>query len=251
MIELYNTLLYEPIYNLLVWLYNIIPGNDIGVAIIALTILVRLALYPLSKKSIESQKALQDLQPKIEKIKQQYKNKKEEQAQAMMKLYKEEKINPASSCLPLLIQFPFLIAVYQVFTAGLGEAHFDLLYPFVENPGMINTISFGFIDLGQTQWVLAVLAAAAQFWQAKMLSTKRPAIKSEGSKDEALASIMNKQMVYVLPLFTLFIGLRFPGGLTLYWLVSTLWTALQQLVVFKKMNSSSSKADIIDVKVSK
>ncbi len=246
MLELYNTILFEPIFNLLVWLYNVIPGNDIGLAIIALTIIIRLALYPLSKKSIISQKALQDLQPKIEKLKEEYKDNKEQQAQAMMKLYKEEKINPASSCLPLLIQLPFLIAVYQVFTSGLGDAHFDLLYPFVANPGTINTLSFGLIDLGQPQWILAVLAAGAQFWQAKMLSTKRPAVKSEGSKDEALAAIMNKQMVYVLPIFTLFIGLRFPGGLTLYWFVSTLWTALQQLVLFKKHNTDAKPA-VIDV----
>ena len=231
MIELYNTFLYQPIFNLLVWLYNIIPGNNIGIAIILLTIIVRLIFFPLSKKSIISQKSLQDLQPKIEKIKEKYKDNKEEMAKATMQLYKDHKINPASSCLPMLIQLPFLIALYQVFRS-LSHINFDLLYPFISNPGTINTISFG-IDLSQTQWVLAVLAAVAQFWQAKMLQTKKPTVKSDGAKDEAMASIMSKQMMYIMPLFTLYIGMKFPGGLTLYWFVTTLLTALQQLVVFK------------------
>jgi len=232
--EIFNTYIYEPIFNLLIWLYNILPGNDIGLAIVVMTVLVRLAFYPLSRKSIESQKALQDLQPKMEELKKKYKDDREKLGQEMMKLYKDNKVNPASSCLPLLIQLPFLWAIYRVFAAGLTNGSLDIIYPFIHNPGTINTISMGFIDLAQKQWILAVLAAAAQFWQAKMLSTKRPPVKSEGSKDEAFASIMNKQMVYVLPLFTLWIGLKFPGGLTLYWFITTLWTAGQQLLIFKK-----------------
>lgn len=252
MMELYTTLLYQPIFNLLVWLYNVVPGSDIGVAIILLTIIVRLIFYPLSKKSIESQKALQDLQPKIEEIKSKYKDEREIMAQKMMALYKEEKINPASSCLPLLIQLPFLIAVYQVFSSGLTNGSFDLLYPFIAHPGELNPIAFGFLDLGARQWTLAVLAAAAQFWQAKMLQTKRPEVKGEGSRDEALASIMNKQMVYVMPLFTLYIGMRFPGGLTLYWLITTLWTVFQQKVIFKQQKEKEKaknvgKNEVIDV----
>lgn len=239
--ELFNTYLYQPIFNLLVFLYNILPGQDIGLAIIVMTVLIRLAFYPLSRKSIESQKALQDLQPKLEEIKKKYKGEKEKLGQAMMKLYKEEKINPASSCLPLLIQLPFLIAVYRVFAVGLSNGSLDMIYPFIHNPGYINTISFGFFDLGRPQWVLAVLAAAAQFWQAKMLSTKKPEIKSEGSKDEAFATIMNKQMVYFLPLFTLWIGFKFPGGLMLYWLITTVWTAVQQLLIFKKQKQKEAK----------
>ncbi len=244
MIALYNTFLYQPIFNLLVWLYDVIPGNNIGLAILVLTIIIRLAFYPLSKKSIVSQKALQDLQPKIEELKEKYKDKKEEMAKATMQLYKDHKINPASSCLPMLVQLPFLIAVYQVFARGLVDANFDLLYPFVSNPGTINTISFG-MNLGEPQWILAVLAAIAQFWQAKMLQTKKPIVKSKGAKDEAMASIMSKQMMYVMPLFTLYIGMKFPGGLTLYWFVTTLLTALQQLVVFKSQKKKEDKIEAI------
>jgi len=232
MTELYHIFLYEPIFNLLIWLYNIIPGNNIGVAIIVLTVLIRVVFFPLTKKSIQAQKSLQDLQPKLESLKEKYKNNKEEMARATMQLYKEHKVNPASSCLPMLIQLPFLIAVYRVFTVGLTNADFSILYPFISQPDSIHTFVLG-MDLASPQWILAILAAGAQFWQGKMLQTKKPQIKTTGTKDEAMASIMNKQMVYVLPLFTLYIGTRFPGGLTLYWFITTILTAVQQLMIFK------------------
>ena len=107
MIQLFNTILYEPIYNLLIYFYNIVPGNDIGLAIICLTVLIKLVLMPLSLQAVRSQKTLQDLQPKMDALKKQYKDSKEKLAAETMKLYKEQKVNPLSSCLPLLIQFPF------------------------------------------------------------------------------------------------------------------------------------------------
>ena len=146
MIALYNEIFYKPIFNFLIWLYNVVPGSDIGIAIILLTIVIRLILYPLSLQSIKSQKALSGLQPQIEELRKQYKDDREKMAQELMALYKREKVNPASSCLPTLIQFPFLIAVYHVFARGLASDGFDqFLYPFVANPGQINTFSFGII----------------------------------------------------------------------------------------------------------
>src|SRR3989338_65550 len=115
MAELFNTILVQPLFNLLVFFYNLIPGHDLGMAIIVLTVVIKLVLYPLSRQSIRSQKALKDLQPKMDALKKQYKDNKEKQAKAMMELYKTEKVNPLSSCLPLLIQLPFLIAVFHVF----------------------------------------------------------------------------------------------------------------------------------------
>jgi len=121
---MFQTFFYQPILNLLVFLYNIVPGNDLGLAIIALTIIIKLILLPLSKKSLKSQKALQDLQPKVEELKRKYKGKKEELGRAMMGLYKDNKVNPMSSCLPLLIQMPFLYAVFWVFRDGFaGESN--------------------------------------------------------------------------------------------------------------------------------
>jgi len=231
---IFNLIFYQPILNLLVFLYNIVPGHDIGVAIIIMTVIIKLILLPLSKQSIKSQKSLQELQPKIDEIKKKYADKKEEQGRAMMQLYKENKVNPFSSCLPLLIQLPFLWAVFMVFRDGLGGKSLDLVYSFIYQPEIINTVSLGFINLAKPNVVLAILAGLAQFWQAKMMITKRPEVKGNGAKDEDMMAIMNKQMVYMMPALTVFIGLSFPGGLALYWLVTTLLTALQQLYLFKQ-----------------
>lgn len=232
--HLFQVIVYQPLYNILIFLYNVIPGHDMGVAIIVITILIRLLLWPLSKKSIEGQKAMQSLQPKIEALKQQYKDDKQKLTQATMELYKAEKVNPFASCLPLLIQLPILIAFYWALSAGLKSQRMDLLYSFVGNPGTIKTLAFGFFDLAKNSWVLAILAGAAQYWQTKMLPMQKPAIKTEGSKDENMMAMMNKQMLYMMPVMTVVIGGSLPGGLTLYWFLSTLLTGGQQWLMFRK-----------------
>ncbi len=235
MVHLFTIIFYQPILNLLIFLYNTVSFHDLGIAIILLTILIKLILWPLGRQSIKSQKALQDLQPKIEELKKKYADNKAELSRATMDMYKENKVNPFSSCLPLLIQLPFLFAVYQVFRDGLGNK-LDLVYSFIYKPEVINSVSFGFLDLNKPNIYLAVLAGLAQFWQAKMMITKAPAVKTPGSKDESMAAIMNKQMLYFMPAITIFIGASLPGGLTLYWFVITVLTALQQLLVFKRKN---------------
>lgn len=232
--QLFHVVLYQPILNFLVLIYNFIPGHDIGLAIILMTVIIKLALYPFSLKSIKSQKALQDIQPKIETLKIKYKDQKDKLAQEMMILYKTEKVSPFSSCLPLLIQLPFLIAVFQVFRSGLSNGSLEVLYPFIYNPGALNPITLGFLDLSKPQIGLALLAGLAQFWQVKMLSTKKPEVKTDGSKDESMMVIMNKQMMFMMPIMTVFIGATLPGGLTLYWFMTTVLTAIMQLIAFRK-----------------
>ncbi|OIO08252.1 hypothetical protein COX21_03605 [Candidatus Falkowbacteria bacterium CG23_combo_of_CG06-09_8_20_14_all_41_10] len=246
MSHIFQTVFYQPILNLLIFLYNTISFHDLGLAIIFLTIVIKAVLWPLSQKSIKAQKSLQDLQPKINALKKEYKDDKQKQGQAMIQLYKEHKINPFSSCLPLLIQLPFLIAVFQVFRDGLNNK-LNLVYPFIERPEAINAMAFGFLDLSKPNIYLAILAGLAQFWQAKMMITKKAAIKTEGSKDEDMAAIMNKQMLYFMPALTVFIGWTLPGGLTMYWFIVTLLTAVQQLIVFKKHNQE--QAQIVEKKV--
>ncbi|MDD3711309.1 MAG: YidC/Oxa1 family membrane protein insertase [Patescibacteria group bacterium] len=229
--NLFQAIFYQPILNLLVFLYNNL--GDLGLAIIFLTLIIKLILLPLSKKSIKSQKALQELQPKIDELKAKFKGDKQAMSLSLMALYKQNKVNPFSSCLPLLIQLPFFIAIFKVFRDGFAQNHLDLLYPFVNNPELINTVSFGFFDLSQRSVILAILAGIAQFWQGKMMVAKKPEIKTEGSKDENMLSIMNKQMLYIMPGVTVLIGLSFPAGLTFYWFLTTLFTALQQKIVFR------------------
>lgn len=234
MSNIFQTIFYQPVLNLLVFLYNIVPGHDLGIAIILLTAVIKLLLLPLSKQSIKAQKSLQDLQPKINEIKKKYAGKKEEMGKAMMALYKENKVNPFSSCLPLLIQLPFLLAVFRVFQDGFANGSLDLVYSFITRPEAINTISLGFIDLSARNIPIAVLAGAAQYWQAKMMVAKKAEVHTEGSKDEDMMAMMNKQMIYLMPIMTVFIGISFPGGLALYWLVTTVLTGLQQVYIFKQ-----------------
>jgi len=241
MANIFQVVFYQPILNLLIFLYNIIPGNDLGLAIIAMTVIIKLILLPLSKQSIRSQKSLQDLQPKINELKKRYADNKGAMGKAMMELYRQEKVNPFSSCLPLLIQLPFLWAVFWVFRNGLNGQSLNLVYSFIHRPEIINPLSFGLIDLSKPNVVLAVLAGLAQFWQAKMMSTKRPPLKSKGSRDEDMMAIMNKQMLYFMPALTVFIGLTFPGGLALYWLTTTVLTALQQLYLFKRQERDNEQ----------
>lgn len=236
MIALFNILVFQPILNLLIWLYNVLPGSDIGLAIIALTILVKLLLYPFSKAQITQQRALQEVQPKIEEIRLRLKDNREAQAKELMELYKREKVHPASSCLPLLIQLPIFIGLFHALREGLASRSLNLLYPFVANPGTINHMMFGVIDLSQPNYALAVLAGAVQFLQSWQMfkrpgatSAPPPEVRgSEGAKDENMATMMNKQMMYILPVVTVVIGISLPGGLALYWIVMSLLTVAQQ-----------------------
>ncbi len=247
MTAIFHSLVYQPFYNILIFLYNIIPGGDFGIAIIAATIFIKVALLPLSKKQIESQKKMQEVQPEIKKIQQKYKDDKEKQTKAIMKFYKENDANPFSGCLPLIIQLIFLIAVYRVIitisNAGLVVDSNDL-YSFIKNPGEINKLFLGIVDLSKQNIYLAFLAAGAQFWQTKMmiLKNKKTKPKQQKKKDNKdnnpakpdFSEIMNKQMLFLGPGLTLFIGIKFAAGLILYWLVSTLFSALQQLYILKK-----------------
>ncbi|PIR77816.1 MAG: hypothetical protein COU30_00415, partial [Candidatus Magasanikbacteria bacterium CG10_big_fil_rev_8_21_14_0_10_38_6] len=225
---LFELILFQPIFNAFVGLYNIIP--DVGFVIITITLIIKLVLYPLTSKSLKAQKSLADLQPKLQDIKETHKGDQQTIAQETMKLYKNHKVNPFGSCLPLVVQIPILLALYWVLRAGLTHADFTFLYSFVKNPGTINTLAFGFLELSRVNIVLAALAGGAQFFQAKLMYQKRaPKEAGEGAKDENMMAMMNKQMLYFMPFFTFLIGLSLPAGLTLYWFISTAVTALQQL----------------------
>ncbi len=262
MIELYYTLLFEPLFNGLVFIYKYLPS--LGVSIIILTIIIKLLLYIPSRSSIRSQKTLSETQPKLKVIQEKYKNNKEELGRQIMKFYKENKVNPFSSCLPLLLQLPILIALYRVFFAVaqtdptthiLVAEQLEHLYEPLRNifaEKAINPMFLGIFDLSQKgNYLFAILAGAAQFWQSKMVMSKKPP-KVPGAKDEGMAAGMNKQMLYFMPIITVFFGIQFPAGLTLYWLVSTLFMVAQQYVVFKwDFSKKKSEVEVISNDASK
>ncbi len=253
--NIFHVVLYQPIFNLFIGIYNVIPYHDVGVVILLITILIRLILYPLTSASIKSQKSLQEMQPKLEEIKRQFPDDKQKQAQATMELYKNNKVNPLASCLPMLLQLPILIALFYVLRDGLASTNLaQNLYPFVHNPGTVNPISLSVFDLSKRSIVLAVLAGAAQFVQTRMLSRKNPpaaADKAKGAKDEDMLATMNKQMMYTMPIITAVVGIGFPAGLTLYWLLTTLLMVGQQYILFRHKDKNDAKPTVIEGQIVK
>lgn len=227
----YSDIIYRPILNLLVYVYNVIPGHDVGVVIILLTILIRVLLAPFMHKSLKSQTTMNALQPRLNEVREKHKDNKEAQAKAMMDLYKEHKINPFSSCVPLLLQLPILIGLYQVFQKALHN-NLDGLYRFVHHPEMINPKFLNLVDLSQPNYIFAILAGLAQFWQSKLMLPKTP-------NTDPTAKAMAMQTTYVLPVLSAFIALRLPAGLPLYWIVTTLFAVAQQYYIMRKQKAAT------------
>lgn len=226
---MFNEILYRPLLNLAVGIYNIIPGNDFGVAIIVMTALIKVVLFPLSLKNSRSQRQLSSLKPKIQEIQEKHKNDKSAQAAATMELYKQHNVSLLSGCLPLIVQLPVLIALYMVFRSGLDPKSLDLLYPFIHNPGTINHIAFGFLDIAQRSIPLAVLAGVAQYFQSKA------SLGGMSSQGDQTAAMMSKQMLYLFPVLTVMIGLNFPAGLTLYFVASAVLGIVEQWYIRKTL----------------
>lgn len=239
--SIFDTLLYQPLFNALIFLYQIIPGQDFGIAIIVLTILIKIVFYPLTTISIKSQKALSELQPKIQEIQQKFKENKEKQAKEMMAFYKREKINPFSGCLPLLIQLPVLIALFQVFQRGFDQYQINnfLYHSLISHPGVIdfyflNTINLGYAGFATISGIIiAILAGIVQFFQSKMMMPKLKKQKKEDPMAK-LSAMMQKQMIYFMPVFTVFILLGLPSAMGLYWIITALFSIGQQKLILKK-----------------
>ncbi len=255
--NIFSFFVYDPLYNLLIFIYDFLPFHDFGVAIIIVTLIIKFLLIPLSKKQIESQKKMAEMQPKIKAIQDKHKGDKEAQSKALMEFYKETKTNPFGGCLPMIFQLVFLIAIYRVLfnisNAGL-KVDLNSLYSFIPDPGVINKMFLGIVDLSAVlnlkqltiysipHIILILGAAASQYVQVKMMMAKKEEkAKTEEIKDGKpdFAEAMSKQMLYLGPLLTLFIGIKFPAGLALYWLVSTVFMIVQQKKLEQKMEKAA------------
>jgi len=222
----FNVILYQPLFITLILLYQFLPGNDFGIAVIVLTILIRLILFPLMNQSLKAQKALSKTQEKIQSIQNKYKDNKEKQMEAIIELYKQEKINPYASLVPLFIQIPQLIALYLVFWRELQPETLNLLYSFVPRPQTINPSFLGLLDLSLPSPALAILAGIFQFLQSKQLS-------SEKKTKDKISEVMSQQMLYFFPILTILILLRIPSAVALYWIITVLFSMVQQQFINK------------------
>ncbi len=230
-ISFFNIVLYQPLLNGLILIYNYLPGQDFGVAVIVFTLIIRVILHPSSIKAIKSQRALNALQPKVKELQQKYKGEREKLAKATMELYRQEKISPFSGCLPILLQLPILIALYRVFfflKDFSPEALKTSLYSFVPYPEAINLSFLGLLNLGKSNLALAVVAGVLQFIQSKIALPKQKTKKGE------FASMMQSQMLYFFPIFTIFIVWKLGSIIGLYWIVSTLFSIGEHYLVRKR-----------------
>lgn len=246
MIEIWNTALYFPILNLLIWFYKL-TGN-LGWAVIMLTVGLRAAMTPLVWNSMKAMKKQQELAPELAKLKIEFKDKKQELMTAQAELYKKNGINPASGCLPQILQILVLIALFNAFNLVLKSPISDViskLYPF-NQLAISTTISTWFYNINLVKpdlinipglkfglpGVLVILAALVQFLSSKMMMPEVQAIKkfakeTEEKTDDIMASTQ-EQMIYMFPLMTIVFGYQFPAGLVLYWFVFSLVSGIQQ-----------------------
>lgn len=244
MIAIWNKLFYFPIYNALIFLMATVTFGDVGFAVILLTLIVKLILFPFSKKSIKSQIMLKKLDPELKKIKKDFPDK-QEQAKKTFALYKEYGVNPFSGCLLVIIQIPVIFGLYYAFYKGLAIGDVPL-YSFVHYPLNANSIFLGFFDLTEKSIIFAVLAGVTQFFQAHLMYPKKTKEEKEqelleGPKEknfqEEMAKSMTMNMKYVLPVFIGFVAYQISAAVALYWIVSNIATIIQEWYVRRNLST--------------
>lgn len=241
---MWNWLILNPMINLLLVFYQLL-GQQTILAVAALTLLVRLLVLPLTLKQQQSAQRMQALQPELQKIQKKYADNREKLSQEQMRLYKEAGVNPLGGCLPLLIQFPLLIGLYQAIIRALAVSPLDLLqlsqniYSFI--PGLTALIplqsTFLWLDLGQPDpyYILPVLVVVTSWLSQKLLTPATPA-----TDDRSAA--MNQQMMIMMPLMFGFISISYASGLSIYFIISNLVTMLQYLVIRPKQTGAKAEA---------
>ena len=269
LVNIFDTIIVQPIFNMLLGLYSIIPGGDFGIAIIIFTVLIRFALWPLVKKQLHQTKAMQKMQPALAKIKKEANGNKQVESMRMMELYKEYDVNPFSSIGVLFIQLPIFIALYQVirilatnrsevakYTYGFMKG-IEPIKALIANPDHFNQNFLGFIDLTKQAissnpmtiniilLILAVGAAVTQYIMTKQTSVspksgKRlrdimtEAADGKQADQSEMNAIMMSKMTKFMPIMMFMIMIYMPGALVLYYTVSNLVAVIQQHNILKK-----------------
>lgn len=217
---MFHTYIYNPIFQLLLFIYQNLAFHDFGIAVVFLTILVRIVLFPLFYKGAKDQAIMQKIQPQIKKIQEEQKGNTQEQGRLLMELYKKNKINPFSSIFLLLVQLPIFYALFKIFTAEVIGGQFD-------NPTL-----FGLINLKDKGFDFAIIAAVLQFFQIKISMPKIT------SNEKTPMAGMQKTMLYIAPALTLLILGPLPRALALYWIVTTIFSIIQQKFINKSVQET-------------
>lgn len=278
--DMFQTLIEQPIYNILVAIYGILPGHDLGISLILFTLLTRFALWPLLKKQLHQSKVMRDLQPELAKVKKAANGDRQKEAALMMELYKERGISPFGSIGLTLVQLPIFIGVFQaarILTEDLPRIA-TFTYPFVRdiphikeviaNNDAFSYISFGFIDLSQKALVdgiyipvlvLGVTATVFQFVQSKQIlpqpkekKSLRDILRSTAASgkqpaQEDMSAAMSGTMLYLMPLLTLMFAMYAQGAMVVYLLTSSVVGIVQQRRIFKQ-DTEEMEAEVVSVK---
>jgi YidC/Oxa1 family membrane protein insertase len=234
----FHTVLYVPIYNLLVFLVSVIPGGDVGLAIICATLIVKFILWPLSMSAARAQKAMKAMEPEMKEIREKYKDDKEKQMTEMMALYKKYDVHPAAGFLTLFIQLPIIIGLYWVFrTEALPKIDASILYPFVHVPAMVSPLFLGLLTVTAHNIPLAIIAGLTQLAQAWYAIPVPPASVEVGSSMGAdFARTMALQARYMLPIVIAVVAYA-SGAIALYFITSNLVALLQEFMVRRGKNA--------------
>ncbi|MFA6354938.1 MAG: YidC/Oxa1 family membrane protein insertase [Candidatus Paceibacterota bacterium] len=241
--SLWNTIFYQPIYNILIFIVHNVTFGDVGFAIIVITIIIKFILYPLTKKSIKSQILMKKMEPEIKLIKKNYPNK-EEQAKKTFELYKKYGTNPFSGCLVVLIQLPVIFALYFVIYKGLS-LDTGVVYSFLEKPTIIHTNFLGFIEMSSKSVILALLAGITQFIQGYLASPIKPKVEvikageipEKASFQDELSNSMQTNIKYILPVFIAIISWQISAAVALYFVISNIFTIVQEWYIRKTIDS--------------
>ncbi|OGJ46259.1 hypothetical protein A3J23_02940 [Candidatus Peregrinibacteria bacterium RIFCSPLOWO2_02_FULL_48_14] len=249
--KFWRMLIYQPILNVLIALIIYLPGHYLGLAVIALTLIIRTILLVPSQKAIKAQMRMQEVQPKLEELKKKYADDQARLAQETMLLWKTHKVNPLSSCLPMLIQFPILIALFYVINGGLSPDRSVFIYDFLPNFSLsdINPAFLGFNLLENDFIVFPLVVGGLQFLQMQLMMTKK---KKKTAAVAALPKEMetaNKMMKYVMPIMIAVFTAQLPAAVGLYWGTSTFYGIVQQVVVNSGGDAGASSKDDVQVRV--
>ncbi|MBM3260837.1 YidC/Oxa1 family membrane protein insertase [Candidatus Kaiserbacteria bacterium] len=237
--SIFHAIVYDPLYNGLMFLVDILPGHDVGVAIVVLTLLVRIIIYPLSKRAIQSQMAMKKAVPEVEELKKKFKKNSPEQTQAVLAYYREHDIHPFAGLGLMLIQLPILIALYWIFAmGGLPEVNANVLYSFVPSPESISMLFLGFVDMGAKYNIpLAALTALTQLVYSRLSMGPRvgqTAVEESLSAD--MARSFDLQVRYILPIVVGFVVYVVPAAAALYYVTSNLFMIVQEYASGRRFN---------------
>lgn len=221
---MFHTFFYEPVYNLIVIVLNIVPLHDIGATIVIVTLIVKLLLLPFNLSALRTQYTMKRIEPEMKRIKELQKKDPTAASKAMIDMYKREKVNPFSSLFAMMLQIPIFFALYFVFSKGLSNDP-ESIYSFVVFPETLHTYAFGLFDVTQKNLSVALLAGITSYFlalrQTQGMGEPKKKGEEESFQDQFMKS-MKIQMIYILPVIIVVSGAVLPAALSLYWAVSNL-----------------------------